>query len=67
MWRLTTAILVATLSLAACGQKGPLYLPPPPPPPMTPAPAVLPNAPATPAASDARTQPAAPRPDSEQK
>ena len=49
-----------TLSLAACGMRGPLVLPPgPPPEPLfgnpKPAPAATPDAKATPAASDVST------------
>lgn len=63
MWRLMTAILATALGLAACGQKGPLYLPPP----MTPAPAVMPSPSVAPAAPEAPAKDAAPRPNPEQK
>jgi predicted small lipoprotein YifL len=54
-----TALLLAVGLLAACGQKGDLYLPPPP---RAAAPPAAPATPATPAATPAATPtPASPR------
>jgi predicted small lipoprotein YifL len=41
---LLAAILAGSLLIAACGQRGPLYLPQPPEPPRQPAPAAAPPA-----------------------
>jgi len=40
--RIVGILVIVTALLAACGQKGPLYLPPPPPAPQSTAPATAP-------------------------